>query len=249
MGNKKVIDPVDLTKEEIEKDLLEELIKITKKGEIGKSIRVKELQEINKKLLREYLICIGDFTIEPLLIEAYYCNPHVFEDNNVHGFKKQKNRFGKLYFHEKGRGGVDICLSNGDYFLSFLIKNSLITKGNDVPDFFRQTQIYDILKEFKNSEEFVLKKRKIAKDTIVLCTIRKGLVQNSDFKNEELGAVTGFELKDKHQKRYKFDLETGYGKEKLIKDYIEKHPKELTESEFKEKFLDYIPKEIKEKLI
>ena len=34
--------------------------------------QVKILQEIGKKLINEYEIKIGEFTIEPLLVEAYY---------------------------------------------------------------------------------------------------------------------------------------------------------------------------------
>ena len=247
MKNEKMID-FTINIEEIKKDLLiDDLMKIKIDSEIRKHLCVEELQKINKKLLKEYIICIDEFTIEPLLLEAYYCNKESkFIDSNMYCFEGQQNHFGELYFHEIGRGGVDICLSDGNYYLSFLIKNSLVTKGNKELGFFRQTQLYGLLKKFKSSKEFVLKKRKVAKDTIVLYTIRKGLVQNNGFKYEELAAVSGFELKDENQKRYRFDLETGHGKEKLIKDYIKKHPKELTEFEFKEKFLDYVPKEIRE---
>ena len=37
-----------------------------------KDAQVKLLQEIGKKLLTEYVIKIGDITIKPLWVEAYY---------------------------------------------------------------------------------------------------------------------------------------------------------------------------------
>ena len=70
----------------------------------------------------EYVIKVEGIMIEPLWVEAYYFNKNTFSDCNTHLSEKQKNRFGQLYFHEKGRGGFDICLSDSeDYYLSFLL--------------------------------------------------------------------------------------------------------------------------------
>ena len=39
----------------------------------------------------------------------------------------QKNRFGRLYFHRRGYGGLDLCLSDSeDAYLSFLLKACLL---------------------------------------------------------------------------------------------------------------------------
>lgn len=205
----------------------------------------KRLQDINEKFLKEYFIQVKEYTIEPLLVESYYRNGCTFADSNVHGSNKQKDRFGKLYFHEKGRGGVDICLSCGDYYFSLLIKNSLVAEKGKPHEFYRQTKLYDALKDSKDLDEIVLKKRKNANDTIVFHTIRKGLVKNDCFRNEPLASVIGFELKDLNKQPYRFDLEKGHTKEYLVSKYIEAHPGMFTESEFKVKFLDYIPKGIK----
>lgn len=80
------------------------------------------LQKTEKLLLTEYLLCLDGHTIEPLWVEAYYYSEGRFEDENSHKNAMQKNRFGQFYFHRKGWGGFDICLSDGEYYLSFLIK-------------------------------------------------------------------------------------------------------------------------------
>ena len=229
-------------------DALKRLIVEELEKEIDPNEQIRILQEINKMVLTEYVVQIGDFTVEPLLVEAYYYNAaNGFDDCNTHCSEKQKRRFGKLYFHEAGRGGVDICISCGEYYLSLLIKNSLAT-NNGAPCFYRQTQLDELLKGngLAEAEEYVLKKRNTKKDDIVFHTVRKGLVKDNCFRNERLASVTGFEMKDPAKRRYKFDLEKGRSKEYLICEYIQAHPGLFTESEFKEKFLDYVPKQIRE---
>ena len=96
----------------------------------------KELQLIGKMLVTDYVIKIGNITIEPLWVEAYYSNvAKEFADPFIHG-KEEQSEFGILYFHHKtddSRGGVDICLSlcNEDkkeskYYLSYLLKYTLV---------------------------------------------------------------------------------------------------------------------------
>lgn len=95
-----------------------------------KDAQVNFLQEIGKKLLTEYVIKIGDITIKPLWVEAYYSDTNTgFVDEAVHGNECQKNQYGALYFHHKTddqRSGVDICLSCGNYYLSYLLKYTLV---------------------------------------------------------------------------------------------------------------------------
>lgn len=111
------------------KNLVDELKEATDK--------VQKLKEICEKFMNEYEVRIGNMVIEPLLIEAYY-NSSDFPDNSVHAAKKsnantytlakqrQKDHYGELYVHYGTKDGIDIVLSNGDYYLSFLIKNALI---------------------------------------------------------------------------------------------------------------------------
>ena len=121
---------------------MEELRKLVKKleQEYGDKKQIEILQEIGKKLINEYEIQIGKFTIEPLLVEAYYNtkNEKKFLDCSVHATgsetantaklarERQENNFGELYVHYGTNDGIDLILSDGDYYLSFLIKNSLI---------------------------------------------------------------------------------------------------------------------------
>jgi len=94
------------------------------------------LQLLGKTLISDYTIKIGDITIEPLWVEAYYSNPAKgFVDAFIHG-REEQSQFGILYFHHKtddSRSGVDICLSlcNEDkaenkYYLSYLLKYTLV---------------------------------------------------------------------------------------------------------------------------
>ena len=51
---------------------------------------------------------------------------HPYVDSNMHCmldpktdaeiWQMQSGRFGQLYFHRKGLGGVDVCLSDSDHF-------------------------------------------------------------------------------------------------------------------------------------
>lgn len=95
------------------------------------------LQTLGGKLINDCHIDVFGMTIEPLWVEAYYYDEAHFPDCNTHRSSKQKNRFGQLYFHERGYGGADICLSDSeDFCLSFLLKATL-TNGH----FLTQTQL------------------------------------------------------------------------------------------------------------
>ena len=84
------------------------------------------LQMLGDKLINDCRIEVFGVTIEPLWVEAYCYDETHFPDYNTHRSRKQKNRFGQMYFHERGYGGVDICLSNSeDFCLSFLLKATL----------------------------------------------------------------------------------------------------------------------------
>ena len=94
----------------------------------------KELQLIGRMLVTDYVIKIGNITIEPLWVEAYYSNvAKEFAYPFIHG-KEEQSEFGILYFHHKtddSRSGVDICLSLCDetknkYYLSYLLKYTLV---------------------------------------------------------------------------------------------------------------------------
>lgn len=168
---------------------LKEMVCNLKSDTIEKNI-IEQLQEIEKKLLTEYVIKAEGLIIEPLWVEAYYFNKNVFSDCNTHLSEKQKNRFGQLYFHEKGRGGFDICLSDSeDYYLSFLLRRTLING-----EFVKQTDVNKTLEKYgKNKEQLenvkgVLVRRETEQNYKVRYTTRVGLAKPC-YKDEKLAAV------------------------------------------------------------
>lgn len=231
------------------RDIVEQLAGIDKKGTTGRSERIRLLQKLNEKLLSEYYIKIDEnFKIYPLLVEAYYYHEGKFEDGSTHGSKNQKgkDRFGKLYFHEKGRGGVDICLSCGDYALSFLIKNSMVDRSG-VKKFCSQTELNSELNSERKRDRIVLcnAKEEGCKlpgegELVILHTVRRGLceIENrlSDkklsendrrkyekalpFVYERLAAVKGFALRDPDGKLYPLALESGYSRGAIVAEYV-----------------------------
>lgn len=104
------------------------------------------LQQINDLILRNYTLSLhGCLEIIPKEIEIYHVNKNAnipFVDTNMHcieGFqideeiwKLQSGRFGQLYFHQKGSGGIDICLSDSpDYALCCTLKSAEVN-GEDL---------------------------------------------------------------------------------------------------------------------
>lgn len=182
------------------------------------------LQNINKALLLGYSVRIGDCTVKPLLSEAYYYHRGKFEDTSTHGYKsekcrsKQSNRFGKLYVHKIGYGGVDICLSRSDgYCLTFLIKNSLVTENGGNEKFCTQTALVKLLKGQGKDAEFIEENGvlypNVYKSSPVVNTVRKGVkgeFQQAELASLLLGCVKGYPL----------TLAQGCGKERIIKGYL-----------------------------
>lgn len=216
------------------KNAVEEL---EKEYDINKQIRL--LQKISGLLITDYSVNACGVLIEPLWVEAYYFHKGKFEDFNSHRKLKQKDGFGKLYLHTEKKisksdrlGGVDIVLSSGDYFLSFLIKNSLC-RG----EFCRQVELNSILSQkeysFENSENVLIK---LKRNRCVFFTKRIGLTKES-FKDENLAALPIDLLK-----KYPFK-----SKERIAFEYTEEYRKNHSESEcIKEckSILGYAPKKI-----
>ena len=149
-----------------------------------KDAQVNFLQEIGKKLLTEYVIKIGDITIKPLWVEAYYSDTNTgFVDEAVHGNECQKNQYGALYFHHKTddqRSGVDICLSCGNYYLSYLLKYTLV---NGI--FKSQAQLSSVIPhELRGTPKNVLVKEQNPAEVMV-CTKRIGIM-SSAYKDADL---------------------------------------------------------------
>lgn len=175
---------------------MDKLYKLVEKleKEKDKNGKTKILQNINTALLQQYVIQIDDIIIEPLWIETYYFDEEKFPDCNSHMSEKQRNRFGQLYFHEYGRGGLDICLSNKDnYYLSVLLKATLVNQ-----EFKKQTEIYAITEKTDKKESDIenIKKVLVPKERCpseVFYTKRIGLTKPC-YQDEKLAAVRSTEL-------------------------------------------------------
>lgn len=173
--------------------LVKQLENSSNKGE-----QVRILQKIGKTLITEYEIKIGNLTIVPLLIEAYYYNCKNFPDCNTHMNPDQKD-YNKLYRHSikndlkrNGRkGGVDICLAwNTDktepYYLSFLIKNSLVDNT-----FYKQVELNSMVNSIPNISDLnsnVLCKRNSKYNKHCIYLNRKGLKKEC-FKDAKLAVA------------------------------------------------------------
>jgi len=184
-------------------------------NEHNKVKQIRILQRINELLLTKYIIKVNDnFIIEPLRVEAYYYDENKFIDCNVHRFAKQKgeNRFGKLYIH-RGWSGVDICLSCGDYYLSFLIKNSRY-KNESLKQIVLSSKLKMLNLDIDELEETMVLIPKPSNNKEVFHTVRKGLVKN-DFRNARLASLIELE-----NKNHKYDFQSGYARGRIVVEQI-----------------------------
>lgn len=201
------------------------------------------LQKIGKLLLTEYIIQIGNLTIKPLLVEAYYNNSN-FKDNSVHAANesnaktyelaraRQENNFGELYVHYGTKDGIDVVLSNGKYYLSFLIKNALINNK-----FAAQCKVSQILcgncdyidkcDKGINCKYYgtkILMHRDNTDNSEIVFVKRKGL--KNEYKDKLLAALPIYKIKN-------YAFTSGECKTNIVKNYIESQLK--TESYDEEK--------------
>ena len=223
-------------------DELKKLVKNLEKENDEKK-QEKILQDIGKLLLTEYIIQIGNLTIKPLLVEAYYNNSN-FKDNSVHAANesnaktyelaraRQEDNFGKLYVHYGTKDGIDIVLSDGKYYLSFLIKNALINNK-----FAAQCKVSEILcgncdyidkcNKGINCKYYgtnILKHKDNIENTEIVFVRRKGL--KNKYKNKRLAALPIYKIKN-------YAFTSGECKTNIVKNYIESQLK--TESYDEEK--------------
>ncbi len=250
---------------------MDELKTLVKKLEnnSNKEDQIKTLQAIGKELVSNYLIKLPDnIVIRPLWVEAYYADVNCIDDayqSNIsdkfidpfiHGSPQQKGEenYGKLYFHHKTddqRSGVDICLACGSYYLSFLLKYTLV---NDVYTTQSQLsrQIREAYEKLNNEQRAKILKRKISEAEYVTYTTRIGLNANKEK-----------DLKKKKQKKHYQPLELAVvrdfqktfptvrtlpRKETLIKQYLDDSDKTMAEkAAFCKEHLGYCPCKYKQK--
>lgn len=187
--------------------------------------QIKLLQNINDTLLDNCLIRVtDDFVIEPLWVEAYYFHPGKFEDYNTHQKPQQQNHFSQLYIHS-GFRGVDLCLSCGEYYLSFLLKCSRVDGG-----FIKQIglgQHFGAKGIASNHSPKVELMYGSNGNQPIYHSIRKGLKKES-YKKKLLAGV-----KELAEKENPFDFPKGFGKMKIVAQYLFDHPTDNPEEECK----------------
>ena len=245
-------------------DKLKELVRELE-GKTDKEEIVKVLQEIGEKLVTEYKIVVGDISIIPLWVEAYYyqgSNKRADEKNGyngcfgfvdpfIHGSEEQKGEenFGKLYFHHKTddqRSGVDICLPLSDqYYLSFLLKYTLVNG-----EFTTQSELSGKIREKYNPQKSILFPVEHSDKTVVSYTSRIGISSKKEknaaikaakekYEKEDLAIVRDFHIK------YTGTVSLPH-REEMTKKYV-KEAFSLKEerAKFCKTYLGYIPKEFK----
>lgn len=204
---------------------------------------VKSLQEIGKLLLTDYVVQVDDVTVEPLWVEAYYYNQNCFPDPFVHQSPEQKN-FGTLYFHHKTddqRNGVDLCLSLGDYYLSFLLKYTLVNE-----QLRSQSELSPLIREkYAEGKQNDILMHNANPEGLISCTTRIGLSDSDEkdlevkkiksiFKNEKLAIARDFDKE--------FDAALRLPKrENLVREYLaeQKEWSQAEKAEFCIKTLGY----------
>lgn len=201
---------------------------------------VNKLQRIGDELVCNYVLKIGDITIEPLWVEAYYFQINgKFKDVSCHRKAEQMKNFGKLYFHHRvgdQRSGVDLCLSDGDYYLSYLLKITLVN-GVYTTQSELHNKIYNAY--IDNGEKLTIEKSNFAKKC---CNAKRIRVTDGDYIEEPLASVRGVDEKLFGEKRLP-------NREELVKNYIMKNCKSLSNDEkikYCTDILGYCLKDIKE---
>ncbi len=210
---------------------MDELIKLVKnlEKENDEKKQIALLQQIESRLLNEYNIVIKDTVIVPLRLEAYYYpfeDECKFNDPCAHKSTKKINNFGKLYFIEERYGypGIDLCLSLGNYYLSFLIKNSRIGDA-----YYKQMDLFEKFQDKRNEIEAMDALEKVKnKEQIVFKTSRVGLKKSkTKFAHELLASV--IELNNSSG----YDFERGFGKEKMVANYMFENNIPITDENIK----------------
>lgn len=181
-------------------------------GSFDTEVQLSLLQQLCDQLLTRFCLRLGEDILLPLWVEAYYYHPGKFEDNSAHLSPLQQDRFGRLYIHKKGYGGADICLSMGEYYLSCLLKYSLV---NGV--FLSQLGLRDLLKELRSRDPELDERAVLSPlpegmrdDRQIFHSPRKGL-GDGPYRFARLASLKGVG-------EYPYRYEKGFGKTRLLSE-------------------------------
>lgn len=229
------------------KNLVEKL-----EEEFDEKKQIEILQDIGAMLINNYVIKVGDLTIEPMLVEAYYHHKGKFEDKSVYSAKneetkailyarsrQQKNK-GKLFIHYND-WGIDVCLTDkSNYYLSYLIKNALVngkwqTQSQIGKSVCQKCNKYENCKsvlECQYNDTVVLQSRPQQNNRIIY-------IPRVNIKNKDL--LAALSVNEFLNGKYDFTLPTGCGKQwefsirALFETVDEGRAKQKAEKKFGEK--------------
>lgn len=123
------------------KELILELSALTNDVDIENAI-----QNILEIILRNYHMEFGKAEVFFTDIEMYYRNKGIYDDVTVHGDTKQTH-FNEVYVHmHREYKCFDICISLGDYYLSFLVRGAVV---NGIP-YYEPSKVYDAITAAKS---------------------------------------------------------------------------------------------------
>ena len=137
---------------------LKKLVHDLSKDSTNRNDQILLLQQINEVILKRYQLSIGNYLfVQPLEVEIFYVNQksnYPYIDTNMHCmidpkmqpeiWNLQSARFGQLYYHLKGAGGIDVWLSDSpDYVRCCTLKAARIN-GKDI---WRQTKVRNAIIE------------------------------------------------------------------------------------------------------
>ena len=187
--------------------MTKQLLELVQSLEVESNQRsqIKILQSVGDLLISSFCIQIqGLPRILPLWVEAYYYHPEKFMDTSCHQSEMQKNRYGKLYFHKRGYGGIDLCLSRGDYCLSWLIKYSFFgdTFCSQIVLRRRLECVYGL------DEPVLIQLPSNERQTGTIYHSPRVGITCGNFKSAHLASLTGVE-------KYPFRFAKGYGRRRL----------------------------------
>ena len=140
----------------------------------------KIFRDTAEELMNNYVLKFGEHEVEPVEIEFYFhmCGEH--KDPFIHASIEQICTKGELYFHTKGRGGVDITFGDPKHNIigGILLKSVNIKKKDDLV--LGQIEVGKRIEKLfsESNEQFDLtNSSKEREECNILTSRRKGLEQ------------------------------------------------------------------------
>ncbi len=173
-------------------DIIDELINKIKKSEDKEICTMHKIfRDFSEELMNNYVLKFGEHEVEPVEIEFYFhmCGEH--EDPFIHASIGQICTKGELYFHTKGRGGVDITFGDHKHNIigGILLKSVNIKDDKDdlvLGQIEVGKRIEKLFSESNEQFDLIISSRECEEECNILTSRRKGLKQKGE--SEEIFA-------------------------------------------------------------